>query len=78
MQNLRLNTSSTLYQLGTRFDWSILVMWLECRFLDTEVDGSNPGISILCLSALYPHFFSRLVGEISTRWRKPREACSVL
>ena len=28
--------------------WSILVMWLECRFLDTEVDGLNPGINILC------------------------------
>ena len=27
---------------------SILVMWLECRFLDTEVEGSNPGISMLC------------------------------
>ena len=26
----------------------ILVNWLECRFLDTEVDGSNPGISMLC------------------------------
>ena len=23
-------------------------MWLECRFMDTEVDGSNPGISMLC------------------------------
>ena len=22
--------------------------WLECRFLDTEVDSSNPGISMLC------------------------------
>ena len=21
-------------------------MWLECRFLDAEVDGSNPGISM--------------------------------
>ena len=28
--------------------WSILVMWLECRFLDAEVDGSNPGICMLC------------------------------
>ena len=27
---------------------SILVMSLECRFLDTEVDGSNPDISMLC------------------------------
>ena len=23
-------------------------MWLECRLQDTEVDGSNPGISVLC------------------------------
>ena len=23
-------------------------MRLECLFLDTEVDGSNPGISMLC------------------------------
>ena len=27
---------------------SILIMWLECWFLDTEVDGSNPSISMLC------------------------------
>ena len=26
-------------------------MWLECRFVDIEVDGSNPGISMLCPSA---------------------------
>ena len=26
---------------------SILVIWLECRFLDTEVDGSNPDNSML-------------------------------
>ena len=26
----------------------VMVIWLECRFLDTEVDGSNPGISMLC------------------------------
>ena len=25
----------------------ILVLWLECRFLDTEVDGSNPGSIML-------------------------------
>ena len=28
--------------------WGLLVVWLECRYLDTEVDGANPGISILC------------------------------
>ena len=27
---------------------TILIMWLECRFLDTEVDGSKPGICMLC------------------------------
>ena len=35
----------------TNFDYidhrSIFVM-LECRLLDTEVDGINPGISMLC------------------------------
>ena len=25
-----------------------LVLWLECWFLHAEVDGSNPGISMLC------------------------------
>ena len=30
--------------------WSILVVLLECRFLDTEVYGSNPGFSMLCPS----------------------------
>ena len=28
-------------------------MWLEYRSLDTEVDGSNHGISMLCPSARY-------------------------
>ena len=28
--------------------WRIMAMWLECRFLDTEVDGSNLGIRMLC------------------------------
>ena len=23
-------------------------MWLDCRFLEPGVDGSNPGISMLC------------------------------
>ena len=27
---------------------SILVVWLECRFQNTEVDSSNPGNSMLC------------------------------
>ena len=25
---------------------TILVMWLDSLFLDTEIDGSNPGISM--------------------------------
>ena len=54
-------------------------MWLECRFLDTEVDGSNPGISKLSLSkTLYPHCFSRASCEINTRWGQPCEGCSGL
>ena len=28
---------------------SILVMWLRCQFLDTTIDGSNPGGICLCL-----------------------------
>ena len=29
--------------------WSILVKWLECRFLDKYVDGSNTdSVSMLC------------------------------
>ena len=27
--------------------WSTLVMWLDCRFLNTEIEGSNPGTSML-------------------------------
>ena len=34
-------------KLSVSLTFHILVMWLECRFLDTEVDGSNPGISML-------------------------------
>ena len=33
-------------------------MWLECRFLDTEVDGSNPGISMLCPMTQFIHVAS--------------------
>ena len=42
---------STLWSnwgIATHIIWSILVMWLECRFLDMEVDRSNPAISMLC------------------------------
>ena len=48
--------------------------------LDTEVDGSNPSISMFfsLSKTLYPHCFSRLSCEMSTRWGQPREGCSVL
>ena len=37
------------YELGISLSKykSILVVWLECRFLVTEVDGLNPGNSML-------------------------------
>ena len=35
------------------FQWSILVAWFECRFLVTEVDGLNPGNSMLFPWARY-------------------------
>ena len=37
-------------------------MWLKCRFLDTDVDGSNPGISMLCHWARY---FIRIASDDS-------------
>ena len=37
------------HELSVMLRWSIFVMWLGCRFLDTEVEGSNPGsIIMLC------------------------------
>ena len=32
-------------------------MWLECWFLDTEVDCLNPGVSMLCISSMYVMLF---------------------
>ena len=29
----------------------------ECRFLNTEVDGSNPGISMLCPLYIHTHVY---------------------
>ena len=54
-------------------------MWLECRFLDTEVDGSNPGIRkvVSLIKTFYPYCLSPLSREMSTRCGKPREGCSV-
>ena len=34
-------------RLSSYCNRNILVMWLECRFMDTEVDSSNPDISML-------------------------------
>ena len=46
---------------------------------DTKVAGSNLSINMFSLSKrLYPHCFSRLSCEMSTRWGQPREGCSVL
>ena len=54
-------------------------MWLECRFLDTDVNSTNPGISMLSLGkSLHPHCFSQLICEMSTRWGQPREGYTVL
>ena len=46
--------------------WSILVMWFECRFLDTEVDGTNPDLSMLCPSAR--HFIRITSVDSAVKW----------
>ena len=38
---------ATANMLRLYLTWSTLVVWFECRFLATEVDGSNPGNSML-------------------------------
>ena len=49
-------------------------MWLRCRFLDAEIDSSNPGCISMSLSkTLNLRCFSRLSCEVSTRWGQPRE-----
>ena len=53
-------------------------MWVRCRFLDTEIDGSNHGYISVFVSmskTLYLHCFSRLSREISTRREHPHEKC---
>ena len=42
-----INLENNRHEYQFFYSWSILVVWLECRFLDTEVDGSNPGSSML-------------------------------
>ena len=56
----------------------ISVVLLECRYQVTEVDSSNPSMNMLYSKALYPHCFSRLNCEMSTRWGQTCEGCSVL
>ena len=38
-------------------------MWLECRFQDTETDGSNTVVVSLGMT-IYPHCFSQLSCEM--------------
>ena len=59
--------SKTVYQEHTaELLKRILVMWLECRFLDTEVDGSNPSISMLCPWAR--HFICIASVDSAVKW----------
>ena len=44
----------------------ILVVWLECRFLDTEVDGANTSISMLCHWAR--HFIHIASVDSAVKW----------
>ena len=56
-------------------------MWLECRFLDTDVDGSEPQKHQYAVSFSKTHYqrsFGRLNCEMSTRWAQHPEGCSVL
>ena len=45
-------------------------MWLECQFLDTEVDSSKPWHQYVVFlnKILYLHCISRLTCKMSTRW----------
>ena len=45
--------------------------------LDTEVEPRQQYV-VSSSKTLYPHCFSRLSCEMSTRWGQPREGCSVL
>ena len=45
---------------------SISLMWLDFRFLDTEVDGSNPSISMLCP---WTRYFIRIASvDSAVKW----------
>ena len=63
-----------LYQ----FLWTIGV-GLRMSTLDSNVAVQSQHQYVFSLSKrLYPHCFSRLSCEMSTRWGQPREGCSVL
>ena len=58
---------------------SILVGWLECRFwIEGRLFEPRQQYVVSLSKILYPHCFSRLSCEMSTRWGQPREGCSVL
>ena len=46
--NDRAMLSGEIALKNNHYYYEQLVMWLECRLLDTGVDGLNPGISMLC------------------------------
>ena len=46
--------------------WSTLVVWLECRFFYIEIDGSNSGISMLCICAR--HFIHIASVDSAVKW----------
>ena len=64
---------------STRIVRSILDMRSECRFLDTEVVGSNLGICILCHSARNFIYNASVhsAAKCVPMWGQPREGCSV-
>ena len=66
MKSLAYRYKSLLLKFIELCNWSILVMWLECWFLDTEVDGSNPGISMLCPWAR--HFIRIASVDSAVKW----------
>ena len=47
-------------------------MWLECRFLDTEVDGSNPAslciVDLICVYYNNGHQHEELLDRIELKW----------
>ena len=59
-------------------NYRVLIVWIRCRFLDTETDGYNPQLYKLVVSlsqTLYLQCFSRLGYEMKTRSDHSREWC---